>query len=293
MQRSPFNLKNDEDYLLWRDKKLRNYPEKVEELLVEIDDPRNLKKAESLAIIERCRKTNLALYASNSGSDPDPEIPFSIGRHFGVSILNKNFLSEENSLTSLKCHEKGIKQHYIPYTNKTINWHTDGYYNSPREQVQSMMLHAVQGAAEGGVTGLMDHEIAYIKLRDKNPEHIRALMKYDVLTIPPRKDEKDRILRKSEFGPVFSVTASGKLHMRFTIRKKNIIWKPDGQTISAISALKQILKEDSKYIFKIKLESGMGLVSNNILHTRSSFIDDSKHVRHFYRSRYFERIKGT
>jgi len=29
------------------------------------------------------------------------------------------------------------------------------------------------------------------------------------------------------------------------------------------------------------------------LHNRSAFVNDSEHERHFYRSRYFERISGT
>ena len=77
---SPFNLEDDETYLRWRDRKLRNYPQKIEELLVEINDPRRLKKNEFEALLKRCRKTNMAFYAGSTGTDQDPEIPFSIGR---------------------------------------------------------------------------------------------------------------------------------------------------------------------------------------------------------------------
>ena len=98
---------------------------------------------------------------------------------------------------------------------------------------------------------------------------------------------------REETGPVFSITATGKLHMRFTIRKKQVIWADNSQTKAALSALRKILTSDSPYIFKLQLESGMGLLSNNVLHNRSAFVNDSEHVRHFYRSRYFDRIKGT
>jgi len=293
MEVSPFNLEDNDTYSRWRDRKLRNYPQKIEDLLVEINDPRRLKTNEFEALLKRCRKTNMAFYAGSTGTDPDPEIPFSIGRRFGVSGLNKNWLADENSLTSLKVHEDGIKQHYIPYTTNNMNWHTDGYYNTPNEQIHSMMLHSVQGAASGGVNSLLDHEVAYIKLRDENPEHIHAFMSPEVLSIPPRIGEQGSVARRTETGPVFSITPSGKLHMRFTIRKKHVNWADNSQTKAALSALRKILASDSPYIFKLQLESGMGLLSNNVLHNRSTFFNDSEHVRHIYRSRYFERIKGT
>ena len=293
MKVSPFDLEDNETYLHWRDSKLKNYPEKIEDLLVEINDPRKLKQSEYDALLKRCRKTNMAVYAGKTGTDPDPEIPFSVGRRFGVCGLSKNWLADENALTSLKVHEYGIQQHYIPYTSNAINWHTDGYYNTPNEQIHSMMLHSVQGAASGGANGLLDHEVAYIKLRDENPEHINAFMSPDVLNIPPRIGEKGEVTRRTETGPVFSISASGKLHMRFTIRKKHVIWADNSQTRAAISALIKILAGDSPYIFQGQLESGMGLLSNNVLHNRSAFVNDFAHVRHFYRSRYFERISGT
>ena len=90
MGASPFNLKDNETYLRWRDKKLSNYPQKIEELLVEINDPRRLKKNEFEALLKRCQKTNMAFYLGNTGTEPDPEIPFSIGRRFGLCGLDKN-----------------------------------------------------------------------------------------------------------------------------------------------------------------------------------------------------------
>jgi hypothetical protein len=41
------------------------------------------------------------------------------------------------------------------------------------------------------------------------------------------------------------------------------------------------------------LEPGMGLISNNVLHNRNAFVDNEKNSRHFFRSRYFERLRGT
>ena len=290
---SPFSLENEDLYNRWRDQKLKDYPKNLGDLLVEINDPRKLTDSEFEAIQSRCRKANMALYASKTGTDPDPEIPLSMGRRFGLEGLNKNWLSDETGLTSLTVANEGIRQQYIPYTNKAINWHTDGYYNLASQQIHALNLHVVQQAASGGENALMDHEIAYILLREKNPDYIRALMSEKTMTIPPRIDEGGSIARKEEPGPVFSITANGDLHMRYTIRINNVIWADDPLSREALTYLESIFNSDSPYIYQGRLESGMGLVSNNVLHDRAAFTDDETHKRLYYRARYFDRLAGT
>jgi hypothetical protein len=290
---SPFSLENEELYNRWRDQKLKDYPASLGDLLVEINDPRKLTDSEFEAIQSRCRKANMALYASKTGDDPDPEIPLSMGRRFGLENINKNWLADETGLTSLRVVDNGIRQQYIPYTNRAINWHTDGYYNLASKQIHALNLHVVQQAASGGENAVMDHEIAYILLRDKNPEYIHALMAEDTMTIPARIDEGGTVARKEEPGPVFSIMPSGDLHMRHTIRVNNVIWTKDPVAQEALAYLTDILNSDSQYIYRGRLESGMGLVSNNVLHDRAAFTDDEEHQRHYYRARYFDRLAGT
>ena len=290
---SPFSLENEDLYNRWRDQKLKDYPKNLGDLFVEINDPRKLTDSEFEAIQSRCRKANMALYASKTGTNPDPEIPLSMGRRFGLEGLNKNWLSDDTGLTSLTVANEGIRQQYIPYTNKAINWHTDGYYNLASQQIHALNLHVVQQAASGGENALMDHEIAYILLREKNPDYIRALMSEKTMTIPPRIDEGGSIARKEEPGPVFSITANGDLHMRYTIRVNNVIWADDPLSREALAYLESIFNSDSPYIYQGRLESGMGLVSNNVLHDRAAFTDDETHKRLYYRARYFDRLAGT
>ena len=290
---SPFHLDNDDLFKRWRDQKLDDYPEKISDLIVEINDPRSLTLKEFIALQQRCKKTNMALYVSNTGTDPDPEIPLSMGRAFGLEALNKNWLADDSGLTSLKVIDEGIRQQYIPYTNKAINWHTDGYYNTADKQIHALNLHVVQQAASGGENALMDHEMAYLLLREKNPEYISALMHHKTLTIPARIDEGGTVTRKEESGPVFSVTSEGNLHMRYTIRVNNVIWANDPLTREALTCLEEILYSDSPYIYRGRLEAGMGLVSNNVLHDRAAFTDDENHQRHYYRARYYDRLVGT
>jgi hypothetical protein len=290
---SPFRLDNNDLYQRWRDRKLKDYPGALGDLLVEINDPRSLTDTEHAALLQRCRKANMALYASKTGTDPDPEIPLSLGRRFGLQSLNKNWLADENGLTSLTVRNDGIRQHYIPYTNRAIHWHTDGYYNTADKQIHALNLHVVQQAASGGENALMDHEIAYILLRERNPDYIRALMGPRTMTIPARIDEGGTVARPEEPGPVFSIMPSGDLHMRYTIRVNNVMWADDPLSREALACLHEILHGDSPYIYRGRLGPGMGLVSNNVLHDRAAFTDDANHKRHYYRARYFDRLAGT
>lgn len=291
---TPFDLNNDALYQQWRDSKLSDYPQTLADLVVEINDPRTLTKAEHQKLLSVCQKANMVVYAGKTGDDPDAEIPLALGRAFNLLELDHNWLADESGLTSLTVVEGGAREKYIPYSNLAINWHTDGYYNTPDKQIHGLNLHCVTPAVQGGENRLMDHEIVYSLLRDKNPDYIRALMADDVMIIPPRIGKDGIIARKEESGPVFSVDpVSGDLHMRYTIRTRNVIWKDDALTREALQALENLLETDSNYNYQGKLQSGMGLVSNNVLHDRSAFEDDDSQKRLIYRARYYARLEGT
>ena len=290
---SPFYLDNEDSYQRWRDKKSFAYPESISELLIEVKDPKHLSKSEHSALLALTQKTNMAIYISNTGNDPSASIPIAIARQFGLKNINKNWLADESGLTSLRVADDGIRKNYIPYTNRLIHWHTDGYYNAPDQQIHALNLHVVQQAATGGENQLMDHEIAYLLLREKNPDYIRALMANDVMTIPAGT-KADGSARPERSGPVFSVTDSGNLHMRYTARSRNIRWSSDPLVQEAVDYLRKILdKEYSSYVFKGLLEPGMGLISNNVLHDRAAFTDSEQNKRHYYRARYFDRLANT
>lgn len=290
MSNSPFNLDNNDHYLGWRERKLENIPRELGDLVVEIDDPKRLSEREHEAMLRCIRKANMVIYAGKTGDDPDKEIPQSLARQFGLRRLNHNWLADEDGITSLTVNEKGAHPAYIPYTDRPIHWHTDGYYNPIHEQVHGLLLHCVHSAASGGENALMDHEVAYILLRDANPSHISALMQSDAMTIPPGTDIHGK-RREATIGPVFSVTDHGQLHMRYTARRHNIQWKDDQATRDAVTALESLLNSDSEFIFRGRLEAGMGLVSNNVLHDRAGFEDRAGLPRRLlYRARYFDRI---
>jgi len=285
----PFAPANETEYRQWRDIKLRGYPDRVEELVVEVGDPRALTRAEHEAIRLRCRKTNMAIYAGKA-QEADKDIPRLLGWQFGLRHLDSNWLADDDGITQIQVSGTGAQQGYIPYTDRPIKWHTDGYYNPPARRIWAMLLHCVSSAGSGGQNALMDHEIAYLLLRDADPDFVRALMAPDAMTIPARADA-GRIVRPAETGPVFHVDpATARLHMRYTARTRSIEWKQDALTLAACACLEDLLA-DSPYIFRTTLEPGMGIICNNVLHARSGFADDPMHRRLLYRARYYDRIE--
>jgi alpha-ketoglutarate-dependent taurine dioxygenase len=289
---SPFLLENEAAYQVWRSAKLADYPRSAEQLIVDINDPAKLSEEEYQALLACLRKTNMVIYRSAQGNNPDKAPLVAMAARFGLSHLDSNLLADDDGLTSITVNPEGEHPRYIPYTDRPINWHCDGYYNTGERQIRGMLLHCVQNAAEGGENQLLDHEMVYLQLRDENPDFIRALMAEDVMTIPPGKDGEGGE-RGASVGPVFSIQANGALHMRYTARKRNIEWKEDAATQAALAALEQLLAENP-YIFRATLQPGMGLLCNNVLHTRDGFRDNPEAPpRLLYRARYFDRIANT
>jgi alpha-ketoglutarate-dependent taurine dioxygenase len=285
---SPFSPANDGAYRAWREAKLARAPARAGDLIVEVGDPRALTAAEHAAIAARLRDANMAIYAGPQ-READKDLPRKLGAQFGLHRLDRNLLADDDGVSSLTVADTPARGEYIPYTDKPISWHTDGYYNPPERQIRAVILHCAERAEEGGENRLLDHELAFIALRDADPDHVRALAEPDAMTIPARMDESG-VARAAETGPVFSVDPEpGGLHMRYTARTRSIAWKDTPATAAALRALEAILRGPSPHIFQVRLEPGMGLLCNNVLHDRSAFRDSAARKRLVFRARYCDR----
>ena len=291
MASSPFDLANESGYRAWRDAKLAAYPRSADALVVPLADPRCLSADEFGALESRCARANMAIYSAPHLPAADKSIPHQLARQLGLVRLEGNYLADEDGLSSITpAGDAGnARGDFIPYTHKPINWHTDGYYNALDRRILGMTLHCAQDAEAGGENALLDHEIAYLQLRDVNPDYVAALMRPDAMTIPARMDE-DSVARPEQSGPVFAVDpVQGFLYMRYTARTRSIIWKGDAVTQAAVKTLADILA-GSEYLISARLRPGMGLICNNVLHTRSAFSDSPRHRRLLYRGRYYDRL---
>jgi alpha-ketoglutarate-dependent taurine dioxygenase len=284
----PFALDRAEAYLRWRERKLARYPRRAEDLIVEVRDPRNLSSTEVGELQRVCGAANMAVYASPLSGVPDKDIPRRLGARLGLARLHANPLADEDGIGSLEAVPEKSGRGYIPYSNRRLLWHTDGYYNAPGSRIRAFLLHCVRPAAAGGENRVLDPEIAYILLRDADPRFVAALSAPDAMTVPAN-EEDPAAQRAAQAGPVFSFD-DGALHMRYTARTRSIVWRADAATQAAVQRLREILDSDSPYVFRLRLSGGQGLVCNNVLHDRSEFTDTPGAGRLVYRARYADRV---
>ncbi|MBK9117453.1 MAG: TauD/TfdA family dioxygenase [Betaproteobacteria bacterium] len=288
--RGPFAPADAAAYQAWRAAKLAAYPASLDELSVPVRDPRALTADEHAALARAVARANMAVYASADTAE-DRDLPRLLAHQFALTRLDHNWLADDDGISSVTVTGESGRGEFIPYTNKPIRWHTDGYYNPPARRIRAMVLHCVRPAASGGENALLDHEIAYILVRDADPALAAALMRPDAMTIPERADA-DGVARPAETGPVFSVDPeTGALHMRYTARTRSIEWNADPDVRAAAECLTRVLAGPSPYIHRVTLAAGMGLLCNNVLHDRTGFTDDPARPRLIYRARYYDRIR--
>jgi hypothetical protein len=287
---SPFDLDDEAAYLQWRAGKLAQRARSAAELIVEVGNPQALTEVERDALVQRCARWNMAVYRGARGTQ-DKDTPRAVARQLGLLRLDANWLADEDGISSITVGRASDgRGGFIPYTDRPLKWHTDGYYHPPEQRIRAMVLHCVRPAASGGANRLLDHELAYIALRDASPRWLRALMAPDAMTIPGREGEAG-VARPSQPGPVFSVDAQdGTLHMRYTARTRSIEWKNDTATLKAAAFLERYLADDNADVLYLRLETGMGIVANNVLHDRAAFVDAPAVPRLVYRARYLDRV---
>ncbi|MGD9671086.1 MAG: TauD/TfdA family dioxygenase [Hyphomicrobiaceae bacterium] len=294
----PFDLDDNLSYAAWRAQKLERYPRSVEALRVPVADLTRPTREEKSALVARCVRANMAIYvtAPDSAAAGDTAMRKGLRQFasaFGLGSMEAHRSAENDGIVAIEVTDSQSKRGFIPYTNKPLSWHTDGYYNSPSAPIRAMILHCVRPARDGGINALLDPEIAYIRLRDKGRALVAAMLHPEAMTIP-ESIEEDGSVRPVSTGPVFMIDAAGRLTMRYTARARNIIWRDDEDTGAAVALLNRLLThEEEELIIKYKMEPGEGLLSNNVLHTRTAFENDDSATRLLYRVRYRERIAGT
>jgi alpha-ketoglutarate-dependent taurine dioxygenase len=286
---SPFDLADETCYARWRAWKLAVRAKAVDELRVDIADPRCLTPGEHDALLDRIARNNFALYRSDCVQE-DTAIARDLGGQLGLRRLDANWLAGEDGVSSITVSDAHDgRGGFIPYTDRAIGWHTDGYYHPEERRIHAMILHCVRPASSGGDNALLDPELAYIALRDASPDFVRALMQPGAMTIPARADDEG-VARAPQTGPVISFTPSGCLHFRYTARKRSIEWKADAATRAAVACLEALLAGGSPWVHRCRLDAGMGVVGHNVLHDRIAFVDDPARPRLLYRARFLDRI---
>ena len=267
------------EFLRWAEEKEKNIPQNSDGILVNIHDINNVKTSEIDKIKETIYKYNSCIYSSKIALKSNTNL-LKFVELVGMKTYDCNNI-ESNEISTITPLQNS-KINYIPYTDKSLNWHTDGYYD--KKSIFSWLLHCVNPATQGGENYLLDHELVLREYLLRNDD-INNLMAEDALTIPESKDTS-----RSEISTyIFSFKNKYKrLHMRFSMRKDNI--GTSAKASSAIIKLKEIIENDcAKYSLTYKLQKNEGIITNNILHGRKAFKDD-KVKRKLLRIRSYERL---
>ena len=284
-----FSLENDIAYQRWREQKLNDYPKHVEQLIITVKNPYRLTREEKGALLKTIQKTNLVLYKTSYAGEENKKLVTAMAGQLGLVSMDANLCADRNRISSIQVMDEDVGSYYVPYTSKSLNWHTDGYYNQDNQRIRAFLMHCVRPATSGGGNAYLDPEILYILLRDDDPKNVAALMNDKVMTIPANKQSL-RPIREEKSGPVLLLDKKTQsLYVRYTARSRNIIWEENDATKQARLRLLELL-DSNDYLFRYRLQGGEGVICNNVLHNRSTFTDYPSSRRLLYRARFYERI---
>ena len=249
-----------EDYKRWEDKKLESFTNNTDELTVQIANPNKISKPEKSMVISSLCQNNLVFFKIDNSKYRDQSSIKNLALHVGLGNYEFDSKSDLDGLTEISNNNTNTGMtEYIPYTNKELNWHKDG-----------------------GLNKFLDHEIAYILFNQKS-SRLNDLMLNNTYNIP-----KNLMTNRPEINnPVFKFN-NQKLHMKFSMRKKNIIW--NSSSIEASDILKNIIKDSSKYHIVKRLSEGEGVITNNVIHMRTAFTNSRNKNRLLYRLRSKKRV---
>ena len=274
-----FTSKSNE-FKQWALEKKDNIPLNIDDLIVKIHDINHATLEEISNIKDIIKRFNCCIYQSKVGLNAQADL-MNFAQSIGMETYDTNNI-HNSPISLIMSLETKNALNYIPYTNKKLNWHTDGYYDE--KPIFSWLLHCEEPAYSGGENYLLDHELAIREYIIKY-DNLESLSSLDAFTIPGnthanRGETKGYICNNDN--------EYKKFHMKFSMREKNM--KLNEQSKTAIMRMKKIIKEDcKKYCLTYKLSKNEGIVSNNILHGRNSF-EDGKAMRKLYRIRSYERI---
>ena len=299
---SVFCLANDRAYQQWREAKLTDFNGDIKGLMVAIEDITTPRHSTILTLSDQIKRYNMGFYSIKTLPKNPPKDPTQnktnisrLAALLGLNRLDHNLCANEDKFSSITVSQHKNQHQYIPYSNRRLSWHTDGYYNTPSQQINAFILHCEQPAKTGGESLLLDYEIAYILLRDENPDYINALVQANAMTIPANI-LKGKVIRPAQSGPVFSFNpTSGHLHMRYSARQRNIEWQQDSITLEAKVFLETLWEYGSPYILRHTLQANEGIICNNVLHYRTAFKDhhNPQKKRLLYRGRYLDRVSAS
>ena len=258
---------------------------------IEIRAPFRTSAAERDAVARRCARFNFVLYRfARDGNDPDALSAFA--RAMGLVRRDLTLGADHHGVASVRAARPTRGPEMIPFTPRALNWHTDGYYNTPEQSVRGVVMHCAAPAMSGGENALLDPDLVFASMHEQDPALVEALSHPGAMTIPAH-EAAGAVVRPARTGPVFRLLdALPRLHMRYTMRARSIEWRPTPDTARAVAALAETIESLAPHHVHVRFEAGEGVICNNVLHRRSAFVDgdDAGSRRVMLRIRSFDPV---
>ena len=289
------DLSSDIEFTAWKNDKIKTFAHVNATVPISVESLTNASSDSISKIKNGCRNVNFALFEIEDLPSSVEEAAKGMtvfAKNFGLRLRETHRSEGEEGVVALKTTSAKRQKGYIPYTPRALNWHTDGYYNDDNAKVHSFVLYCYEPALKGGKNQIIDPEIAYMRMRDENPDFVRAFMHPEAMTIPAN-EEDDGDGRPASVGPVFFADqVSGRLQMRYTARTRSIEWRDDAVTREAADWMHEWLGQGDEFMVQLRMKAGQGVLNNNVLHNRTSFVDDPTGGGHrtMMRARFHDRI---
>ncbi|MEE9319625.1 MAG: TauD/TfdA family dioxygenase [Granulosicoccus sp.] len=278
-----------EQYIHWRSERLHLQKTTQSPCVLLTDKLTNSDNNQALVqLCEQVRLFGFAHYRLSTENEQPRQVVAKLATTLGLHHCDTGVIQDEaDQLSLLENHANSARSRFLPYSNKAMNWHTDGYYNAANDVLRSFTLHCLQSASTGGTLTVMDPELLLIALYDEDPQLVLELTHKQAMLLPANVDAEghDRPDRRV---PVLFAHEDESLGLRYTTRSQHIQWRSEATRIAAERALELIELHDEWHT-AIRLQPGEGIVSRNVLHRRDAFDDESDTLkRQMLRGRYLK-----
>lgn len=288
----PF-LPEPKAYAEWRQARLDRFHSQVNAgEIIELETDLGNGSTAIQGLRARCAEQGFARYRLRRAAADGRQWLIQLAAALGLRQIDRHLCTDPSGISRIEVRDTDTQAEYIPYTTRALSWHTDGYYHPPAQQLGAWLLHCERPAAKGGNNEVLNPELLYIALRDADASAAAALFHPDTLSIPANREEGGAA-RPASTGPVFWVEKhSGRLHCRYSARKRHIHWREHPDTARARDLIDAQLGGDNPYIERFRLQPNEGIVSNNALHNRSAFTDasDPAQTRRLFRGRFYDTV---
>ena len=131
-----FTSKSSE-FKQWASDKEDNIPLNIDDLKIDIRDINHVSLKEIAMIKDKIKRFNCCIYKSQQDLLAQADL-INFAKSIGMKTYDSNNV-HNSPVSSIMPIETEESLNYIPYTNKKLNWHTDGYYNE--KPIFSWLLH--------------------------------------------------------------------------------------------------------------------------------------------------------